>query len=353
MMIFSKNRILNHVFFWLGIFVFYSLSVADRDLFQQFFETTLLRLPLLMAAAYLLNYWQVPHYFQQKKYWLFGFSLLITTVILTLIYRVIGVLYLDRYCAQDLPYLVLADFPYHMLSFHFPALIMYFYMSNTQHYQEKLRLDELHKQKVTTELKYLKAQLNPHFLFNTLNNLYSFVINNSPKAGDMVLQISEILDYTLYKSQNSKVPLLEELKTIENYIALQETRFGNKLVIEFHQELQQQAAAICPLLLLSIVENAFKHGATPSILAAKIIISVKQTDSSIIFKVWNSKVAQAPNADDAHVSEQQLEKKGDEAERIGLMNVKRQLNLIYPDKHQLYIDNTEHYFNLELTLVIS
>lgn len=347
MMIFSKSRVLNHGFFWLGIFVFYSLSVADRDLFQQFFETTLLRMPLLMAAAYLLNYWQVPRYLQQKKYWLFGLSLLITTVLLTLIYRVIGVFYLDRYCADDLPYLVLADFPYHMLSFHFPALIMYFYKSNTQHYQEKLDLDELQKQKVTTELKYLKAQLNPHFLFNTLNNLYSFVINNSPKAGDMVLQISEILDYTLYKSQNSTVLLSEELKTIENYIALQAIRFGNKLTVEFNQELQKSSVSICPLLLLSIVENAFKHGATPSISSPKITIYIKQNEDSLIFKVWNSKAEQTLKAND-EISQQESV---DEAERIGLINVKRQLNLVYPDNHTLHIDNTEHYFNLELTLV--
>lgn len=336
-----SNRAFRHALFWLGIFIFNSFSVADRDLFQQFVETTLYRLPLLMIAAYLLNYWQVPALFRPKKYFLFGLSVFVTVIVLTLIYRIIGYLYLDQYCESELPFISLVDFPYHMLSFHFPALVMYFYKSNTQQYQERQRLNELQNQKVTTELKYLKAQLNPHFLFNTLNNLYSFVITNSPKAGDMVLQLSEILDYILYKSQNRFVAFSQELKTIENYIALQEIRYGNQLAVSFTKELVDETRNICPLLFLSLVENAFKHGATSSILSPKINIIISQTEATTSLSVWNTKpekfdpLESAPNNGE---------------ERIGLSNVKQQLDLMYPEKYRLKIDNAKAYFSVELEL---
>lgn len=342
---FGKNRAFNHALFWLGIYVFYTFSVADRELFRQFAETTFFRLPLLMAAAYSLNYWLVPKYLEAKKYWHFWLYLLATLLILTFINRVIGYLYLDKYCQDTLPFLAFEDFPYHMLSFHFPALLMYFFKSNQTQCNERQRLSELQKDKVVTELKYLKAQLNPHFLFNTLNNLYSFVVTNSPKAGDMILQLSEILDYILYRSQSESVMLSEEIKTIENYIALQEIRYGNNLIVNFSKELNTQSMEICPLLFLSIVENAFKHGANSSVSHPKIDISLTQPGSTLLFRVWNTKAIEyTGELIEEHDSESESEN------RIGLPNIQRQLNLIYPQRHEIVIQNCDTSFELELTI---
>jgi sensor histidine kinase YesM len=340
---FGRSSVFNHLLFWVGIYVFYTFSVADRELFRQFAETTFFRLPLLMAAAYSLNYWLVPKYLEQKKYCYFWLYLLATLLILTFINRVIGYLYLDKYCSEALPFLAFEDFPYHMLSFHFPALMMYFYMSNQTKHKERQRLSELQKDKVVTELKYLKAQLNPHFLFNTLNNLYSFVITNSPKAGDMILQLSEILDYILYRSQNTLVMLSEEIKTIENYIALQEIRYGNNLTISFSKELNNERVEICPLLFLSLVENAFKHGATSSVSNPKIDINLKQSGATLLLKIWNTNAVKQVG-DDIKLNSGKSEK------RIGLSNIQQQLNLIYPQRHEIKIQNNEASFELELTI---
>ncbi|UZO79566.1 histidine kinase [Aquimarina sp. ERC-38] len=233
-----KNRVVQHILFWIGIFIFYIFSNASPELLRQSIETTLLKFPLLMIAAYVFNFWQVPKYLVQKKYMAFGISMIAIVLLLTVLFRVSGYYYLDKYCENGpYPFISLQDFPFYMLSFHFPALLMYFYKTNKMQEQEREKIHQLKREKISTELKYLKAQLNPHFLFNTLNNLYSYVITKSPKAPNMVLQLSEILDYILYKSQRTSVGLNEEIHTIENYIALEQIKYNDRLVVNFKKNI--------------------------------------------------------------------------------------------------------------------
>ncbi|WP_075341311.1 sensor histidine kinase [Tenacibaculum agarivorans] len=337
-----KKKIVQHILFWIGIFLFYIFSSTDPELFEQTVITTLVKFPLLILAAYAFNYWQVPSYLKQKKYISFAVSMLGVIIVLVILFRFIGYFYLDRFCADGpYPLLSLVDFPFYMLSFHFPALLMYFYKVNKEQEIKKEKIFQLQKEKITTELKYLKAQLNPHFLFNTLNNLYSYVLIKSPKAPDMVLQLSEILDYILYKSQHDFVALREEIQIIENYLALEQIKYGNRITISFEKEIQHKELKITPLLLLSIVENAFKHGASGSIEKPTINISLKELDSTIEFVVWNTiSATKKDNKTDSY-------KNG-----IGLSNIQRQLDLIYPEKHELITEETDSFFNLRLTLKI-
>ncbi len=340
-MSFNRKRTLQHILFWIGIFLFYIFSSTSFELFGQSVETTLLKLPLLIIAAYIFNYLQVPKYLKQKKYLAFGLSLIFVVAVLTLLFRVIGYYHLDKYCA-DGPYPLISfiDFPFHMLSFHFPAMIMYFYKTNKAQEIEKQKIYQLEKEKIATELKYLKAQLNPHFLFNTLNNLYSYVITKSPKAPDMVLQLSEILDYILYKSQLISVAINEEIHTIENYIALEQIKYGERLEVSFKKKIYNEQQKITPLILLSIVENAFKHGASRSITKPEIKITLEQVDLNINFTIWNTKANMT-------YSERDTNQNG-----IGLANIKRQLDLIYPKKHKLETSESETFFYLKLILKI-
>ena len=190
-----------------------------------------------------------------------------------------------------------------------------------------------------SELQLLKSQVNPHFLFNTLNNLYSFVMTNSPKAGDMILQLSEILDYVLYKSQVSFIEISEEIKCIENYINLEKIRYDERLEVVLEQPKQEISLQIAPLLLLSIVENAFKHSASNSVTATSIKVSIKQDNNNLLFNVRNTKNNNFNGAiNDSY-------KKG-----IGLKNIKRQLNLLYPEKHILKINDGKDDFNINLQI---
>lgn len=336
----NKHKILKHILFWTVIFVFYVFSFASRDVFGLPLITALYKMPLMIIACYAFNYWQIPCYLNRKKHISFVFSIVWMIILLVLSFRIISFFYLDKYCVDGpYPLVSLLDFPLYMFTFHFPALVMYFYKTNKKQEQERQKLNDLEKEKTATELKYLKAQLNPHFLFNTLNNLYSYIITKSPKAPDMVLQLSEILDYILYKSQQSFVTLSEEIHTIENYIALEQIKYGNRLAISFYKNELQKSLEITPLLLLSIVENAFKHGVSGTIINPEIKITLEQYESKILFTVWNTNTILINN-----------NKTDTYKEGIGLTNIKRQLDLIYPGKHQLITENKETFFNLKLML---
>jgi len=339
---FKRKKLLGHLLFWLAIFLFYIFSNATTSgQLMETVEAILLRFPLLMIAAYAFNYWQVPAFLKQKKYVLFGLSMLTIIIFLTFVYRAMGYYHLDKYCSGG-PYPLISwvDFPLNMLSFHFPALMMYFYKITREQEAEKEKMYQLEKEKISTELKYLKAQLNPHFLFNTLNNLYSYVITKSPKAPDMVLQLSEILDYILYKSQRDTVALGEEVHTIENYLALERIKYEDRIIVSFEKSISAEQQKISPLLLLSIVENAFKHGVSGGGVAKpEIRINLQQTDRQIEFSVWNTKTAtRNSNKTDNYKS------------GIGLRNIQRQLDLIYPERHSFETEETGRFFNLKLIL---
>ncbi len=339
----NKRKLLGHFFFWVIFFLFYISSSTSRESFTVNIETTLCKLPLLILAAYSFNYWQVPKYLNQKKYMAFTLSLAFTIGFLVVLFRIMGYYYLDQFCV-DGPYPLLSfeDFPLYMLSFHFPGLIMYFHKVNREQQKEREQLYTLENEKVSTELKYLKAQLNPHFLFNTLNNLYSYVITKSPKAPNMVLQLSGILDYILYKSQQKQVSLAAEVKTIENYISLEKIKYGNRLKIDFDKEISKNTIQISPLLLLSMVENAFKHGVSGSIQKPEIRIQLRQFNSELDFSIWNTKTEdKSDNKTDAY-------KTG-----IGLINIKRQLDLIYSKKHELILQEAPTSFILRLNLKLT
>lgn len=339
-MIFMKNRVVQHSLFWVGIFLFYTFSTDEVDQLGLYFKTAILKLPLLMMAAYVFNYYQVPIYVEQKRYVAFGCSMVLVVVVLTLFFRLFGYFYLDQYCSSGpYPYLSWVDFPLYMLTFHFPAMIMYFYKSNKKQDAKLNQIRFLEKEKLATELKYLKAQLNPHFLFNTLNDLYSYIVTKPDQAPAMVLQLSEILDYTLYKSQNDYVPLLEEIKTIENYIGLERIKFGDRLKLSFTKTIPHPYQPISPLILLSILENAFKHGVTGEIIKPEIKVEIVQQENILKFSVWNTKVS---NQIDLNSSLNQ--------NRIGVSNIKRQLDLIYPEIYELHIEETKRFYKLELTL---
>lgn len=331
-----KNKVLQHIIFWIVLFCVYVLSYSGKsENFIYFAKNNAIKFPFYMVAAYTFNYWLVPKFLNKKKYVFFIIALTITSFVVVLLFKL--TLHLQH--GYEMHIFNILGYISKTLMFYTPALLIYAYQTYIKQQKEKDRLMLLQQEKLDTELKYLKAQLNPHFLFNTLNNLYSFVITNSPKAGDMILQLSEILDYVLYKSHVNFVGINEEIKCIENYINLEKIRYGERLKVELEKSKQTLNIQVAPLLLLSIVENAFKHGASGSLANPTIKISVKQEHNTLHFNVWNTK--------DIHLEGalNDFYKEG-----IGLSNIKRQLNLLYPNKHQLKITNDTDCFNLNLQI---
>ncbi|AWX45838.1 Histidine kinase [Flagellimonas maritima] len=205
-------------------------------------------------------------------------------------------------------------------------------------YTEKQQLLKLNEQKKTAELAALKNQLNPHFLFNTLNNLYALALKKSEDTPKVIRKLSEILDYILYRCNESYVSLEKEIELIENYLSLEKIRYADRVKIEFSKNITGQEK-IAPLLLLTFVENAFKHGVANEINQAHINITISKKGEDLLFKVENSKPA---------VSEK-LENK----ESIGLQNIKKQLELLYPKAYDLIIENGKSTFSANLKLAMA
>ena len=189
------------------------------------------------------------------------------------------------------------------------------------------------------ELKLLKAQIHPHFLFNTLNNLYGLTLTQSNKAPDVVLRISSLLDYMLYKSNKPEVDLEEEVNYIKDFIQLEKLRY-NHLEITENFPANLKGYKIAPLILLPFVENAFKHGISKDIKSPWIRINSSIENNKLHFSIENSKI----NLDDHDP--------GGYTQGIGLRNVKKRLSILYPEAHKLKIENTDNIFCVEMELLL-
>lgn len=190
-------------------------------------------------------------------------------------------------------------------------------------YEQKKLLQEIKMAQLQTEVNFLRSQVNPHFLFNALNNLYALTIKKSDQAPDMVLKLSELMEYMLYESNADEVPLEKEINYLRNYLELEKIRQGNGADIRLTVNGNTEDCRIPPFLILPIVENAFKHGISKIVHHAYLHIAIEITEVLTV-KVLNNKL-----------NVQQAEESGG----IGLANLKKRLDLLYPAAHTLDIMN--------------
>lgn len=199
--------------------------------------------------------------------------------------------------------------------------------------------NEQKTERAANEIHFLRSQLNPHFLFNTLNNIYGLVLTQSSQAREVILKLSDVMKYTLYESTQETVTLKEDLQNVLNYISLERLRQGNNASIETQIDYQAGDQLICPLLILPLVENAFKHGVN-RIRNSFLHFCLIANEKTITVKITNSK------------SETIAKKKNDHA-GIGLNNLKRRLSLFYPGKHSFEIADESKTYTVRLTLQLS
>ncbi len=197
------------------------------------------------------------------------------------------------------------------------------------------KIAEIEKEKIQGELNGLMTQINPHFLFNCLNNIYSLSLDKSEKTPGIVLKLSEILSYMLYECKTERVPLEREINTIKNYIDLQRIRLPNPHIIQLSINGECSNQLIAPLLLLPIVENCFKHGNLSHGENGYVKIDLEVNKNTLKAGFENIKR-----------SDYQNNKPGG----IGLENVQRRLQLLYPDQHQLVISQNQILYKIDLTV---
>ena len=193
---------------------------------------------------------------------------------------------------------------------------------------------QLKNERTNAELMHLKSQVNPHFLFNTLNNLYGLALEKSDQTPGLILKLSDMLRYTIYQGKKDQVLLKDEVNYLNDFIQLQQIRYHKPVNITFNHEIVEPDLMISPLLLLILVENAYKHGVEKLTDEAFILIKLEAKDQCMIFEIEN-------NFDESEQSS---------TTGIGLQNLKQRLTLIYPDSHQLDIESENGVYSVRLEI---
>lgn len=345
----TNPRLLWHLLFWVFVLGFYTLFFGHQNSnYSDSFLLVGLLLPITIATLYFLNYFLIPRFLLQKKYRHFALFLLYTFIAslwlqswaIVLTFTTIAQYQSSNMtpASLDVYFLVVGMYWVIVLGVAI-KLFKYWYQTQQKNQllgQEKLEA-ELRLKEV--ELQLLKAQIHPHFLFNTLNSLYGLTLEKSDAAPEVVIKLSELLDYLLYKSNQPRVRLGDEIKHIQNFIELEQLRYENKLKLDLHIEGDLSQQSIAPMLILPFVENCFKHGVSNNLKQCWIKIHLEVKAQEMLLEIANSKI-------DLVVSP--VPRKGGSG--IGLKNVQKRLNLLYKDKHQLDIRDTEEEFGIRLRL---
>lgn len=195
------------------------------------------------------------------------------------------------------------------------------------------QLAALEREKSQTELSLLRQQINPHFFFNTLNNLYALSLKKDAETPEVILQLSELMRYVIYKGKEDKVALADEVKYLEDYIRLQQIRLHKKLDFHFDKSIDNGEIQVPPLLFVILVENAFKHGVEPAEGNCYLHLSLESDDEYIFFTCENS-----------------VEEQDDTPKGIGLINLQRRLDLLYPDQDVLSLSEAPGYYRAEMSI---
>lgn len=333
--LFARRRWSIHLLFWLAILLLYAVFFGrqNNNYAQTFFFVGLL-MPVTIGLTYFFNYFLIPRYLITGRYPAF---------ILYSLYALLTALFLAMMVVL-LTFMVMARVHIHQMDpasldifFLLTSLLMVVFLAAAikmvNHWRKsKEEYQQLMRERVETELKLLKAQLNPHFLFNTLNNLYYLTTQKSDRAPQAVLQLSEILDYVLHAGKSDFVPLPSELHQVNNYIALEMLRYEGRVTLKEHVEGDLQKYQIPPMTLVGLVENAFKHGVMPLAAGAWIRLSVHAAEDSLRVSVCNSR------------------KQGPVNPGVGLANLTSQLSLLYGPNHTLRIEQHNDEFLVNLTL---
>jgi len=345
------KRLLYHVLFWLAYFALRGFIeyLWLRGSLKGFSETDYVVAAWLAAFfeglpemfyAYYLTYRVWPRLEKSgvHRWWMLAEAFVILLMSIYLVRIIVYYFVADHIFKGLFPLSEHFEFRRFMLIFfNFMATsgLMIAIKSVRQQLDLKEKQKNLIREKLETELKMLKSQINPHFLFNTLNNIYGLSIKKSDKTPEAVMKLSELLNFTLYRSGASTIALEEELKIIKDYISLEQLRYDDRLDVRWEQYLDNTTQVITPLILLPLIENAFKHGAANSRFQSFVHIKIRLESARLHFHISNS-----------------FEKNEQEAiskERIGLHNTRRQLELTYKD-YDLDIYQQEQVFVVQLVI---
>lgn len=331
-----------HSLLWGAVLLFFTqfLKFQTED-FGKILSFSLLLMPVTILSTYTTIYYLLPNYLLPKHYWsflLYSIYLIIVSAYLIVLSIYGGLIFLSQLKAGEM--LPLSQ---SLLVIFIGVFVVVFIASSfslaQQHHQTSTQNQVLAHQLLERELllqaqklEYLKMQIHPHFLFNTLNTIYGHALQQSNYTADMILKLSNLLDYLLYQTNESLVELEQEIQHIQDYIALEQVRFQDILQVNFEVDNTSSSFLIPPMLLLPFVENAFKHGSIQQGVF-KINLQVKAKKEGLFFSISNSF---DPAASSQHSG------------GLGLQNIKKRLALLYGENYQLSIQQQAPTFQVEL-----
>lgn len=334
----ARNTIFTHLLFW-ALYVaseyFANLMHLHPGNNWPFFRTTLLTLPILVIATYFMALFAVPRFLQANRWgWFWGCAFVAAAFIFFSRVKWLEFLNYLQYQTYDRipPSKLLKNI---IRDYATVALGVCIYIIGD--YRKKQQLNEqLAKAKAEVEIKLLKGQLHPHFLFNSLNNIYSLALMKSDLTADSILKLTELLDYLVYRVNLEQVPLVKEVQLLDNYIGLEQLRYGEKLKVESQISVQSESIKVAPLLLLPFAENCFKHGGV----GPNGFFCVKLELKANHQKLW------------LHITNSKKKKKEDNngSGGVGLENIRKRLTLLYPGRHQLEISNLPDQYKVVLQI---
>jgi len=346
----KKHRLLSHAAYWFVVLLIAvsssKYSDGKRATYSfEFLTDFLYELPEI-AAAYILTYVIVPQFFYKKNYFIAVLTFIVSSYATCVAARIIIVKICEPLAgiapkAFESYSEISTDMLKLLYVYFFQIFSVAFVFMCLKVLKDQLEIQKrsltLEKEKAETELKLLKTQLNPHFLFNTLNNIYSLSFTSSPVTSESIARLADILDHILYRCDTPYVPLASEIALIKNYIELEKLRYDKRLTVNFDMKIEHEIA-IAPLILLSLIENAFKHGAADDTGAPKIDIDLEVNAQHFIFTISNT------------IATQKGDIQNSSANGIGLNNLRKQLDLIYGDDYKLTVCGSNNFFEVSLSI---
>jgi LytS/YehU family sensor histidine kinase len=337
-------RIRRHILFWTAYVLFKAyLNLATSNVVDASLEelgTAILaqltylvvKIPLVYFCFYVIDKYLGLQWNVVKVVSVLVIAVGVSSVIFSVCNHLI-VLPMIYNTSSAMPILAIGSLVYHSFTLTFVAGTATAIRLFRRQYKSQMREVILQKEKTEAELKYLKGQINPHFLFNTLNNIYSLARKGSDQTSESILRLSKMMRFVLYEASSQTIPIKDELTLIQDYIKLEELRYTSRLAVTYNNNVDDPDQRIAPLLLIHFVENAFKHGVSESRSESFVNVSIELMNKVLRATIVNSKPVEVKT----------------NGASIGMENVKKQLDILYP-QHRLDVRDQGQEYAVELTI---
>jgi two-component system LytT family sensor kinase len=331
------NKLIYHLAFWLLAYFFWIFIFRNGALVLTHTITIQFCYLAFISVNYYFNaLYTIPQLLNKRRYVAFGVFLL-AGIIITALVRIPVSMFVVTYVFK------VAHPQFNYLSIFFDSFVNILFwvicILAAKMVIEKIRsqiyIEQIEKEKATNELNFLRAQFNPHFLFNSINSIYGHIDKSNKDAREMLLVFSEMLRYQLYECNVEQIELDSEINYVKNYIAIQKGRIDERIIVTFNADVNGQIM-VAPLLFITFIENAFKYIGFNDSKENRVDISLEYKNGDLMFKAYNTKEPYVNTTE--------------KASGLGIANTKRRLEILYPNKHQLNIINTDDHYEINLIL---